>query len=146
DPKVTYAAVCLGAAAGDAAVARLKRDLKPAAIDAERVALLVSQLDSDTFAQREKASQSLADLGPAAEAALRAALEKAESLEARRRLGRVLDGQEPERRRLGYAVEVLEMIGTPAARGLLVDLAKGASASRLTREARAALDRLAKRP
>jgi WD40 repeat protein len=37
DAKVAYAAVCQGAAAGDAAVARLKGNLKPAAvIDAER--------------------------------------------------------------------------------------------------------------
>ena len=38
------------------------------------------------------------------------------------------------------------MIGTPAARRLLSDLAKGAGDARLTREARAALDRIEKRP
>jgi hypothetical protein len=147
DPKVAYAAVCQGAAAGGAAVARLKLDLKPAVVtDAQRVASWVRQLDSDEFARREKASQALADLGPAAETTLREALGKAKSSEVRRRLERVLDGQEAEHRRLGNAVEVLEMIGTPAARRLLADLAKGASSSRLTREARAALDRLDKRP
>jgi len=147
DPKVAYAAVCQGAAAGDVAVARLKLDLKPAVvIDAETIAAWVRQLDSDEFAQREKASQALADLGPVAETTLREALKKATSAEVRRRLVGVLDGQEAEHRRLGHAVEVLEMIGTPAARCLLVDLAKGASGSRLTREARVALDRLEKRP
>jgi hypothetical protein len=147
DPKVVYAAVCQSAGAGDAAVAQLKLDLKPAVvIDAEKVAGWVRQLDSDEFAQREKASQALADLGPAAETALREALEKARAPEVRRRVERVLDGQEAEHRRLGHALEVLEMIGTPAARSLLVDLAKGASGSRLTREAREALDRLEKRP
>jgi WD40 repeat protein len=146
DPKVAYAAVCRSAAAGDAAVARWKRDLKPAGvIDADQVAALVRRLDADDFAVREQAARALADLGPAAETPLREALEKAESLEVRRGLERVLERQEPELRRLGNAVEVLEMIGTPAARGLLRDLAKGAGGARLTREARLALDRLEKR-
>jgi WD40 repeat protein len=147
DPKVAYAAVCQGARAGDAAVARLKVDLKPAVvIDAAHIAGLVRQLEADEFALREKASQALADLGPAAEGILREALEKARSLEVRRRLEGLLNGQEAEHRRLRCAVEILEMIGTPAARSLLVDLEKGASGSRLTREARAALHRLEKRP
>ncbi len=146
DPKVAYTAVCRGAAAGDAAVARLKLDIKPAVIDAEKVAGWVRQLDSDKFAQRQKAGEALAGLGPAAEAPLREALGKAGSAEVKRRLGQLLQGQEAEHRRLGYAVEVLEMIGTPAARRLLADLAEGASGSRLTREARAALGRLEKRP
>ncbi len=146
DPKVAYAAVCQGAAAGDVAVARLRLDLRPAVVfDAGRIAALVRQLDSDKFALREKASQALADLGPAAETPLREALAKAGSLEIRRRLGRVLEGQEAEHRRQGNAVEVLEMIGTPAARRLLLDLAKGAGGARLTREARVALDGLEKR-
>jgi RNA polymerase sigma factor (sigma-70 family) len=147
DPKVVYTAVCQGAAAGDAAVDRLKLRLKSSAsIDAGKVAAWVRQLDSDDFALREKASAALADLGPAAEARLREALEKSGAAEVRRRLQRVLDGQEGEHRRLGHALEVLEMIGTPAARRLLAELAKGAGESRLTREARLALGRLERRP
>jgi hypothetical protein len=146
DPKVIYAAVCRGVAGGDAAVARLKRDLAPApAVDAENVAGLVRQLDSDEFAQREKATEALAGLGPPAEAALRAALGKARSADVRRRLGRVLREYEAEQRRLGHAVELLEMIGTKEARRLLVDLSKGVSGSRLTQAAQAALERLEKR-
>jgi hypothetical protein len=147
DPKVVYAAVCQSVAAGDAAVSRLKLDLKPAAvIDARKVANWVRQLDADEYARREQASQALAELGPAAETTLREALEKAQSPEVRRRLQRILEGQEREHRRLRHALEVLEMIGTAAARSLLVDLAKGARGSRLTREARLALDRLERRP
>jgi hypothetical protein len=147
DPKVAYAAVGQGAAAGDAAVARLKLYLKSAVvIDAEKIAPWVRQLESDEFAQREKASQALAGLGPAAETTLREALGKARSPEVRQRLERVLEELEAGHGRLGRAVEVLEMIGTPAARGLLADLAKGAHGARLTREARMALDRLDKRP
>ena len=126
DPKVAYAAVCQAAAAGDAAVARLKLDLKPSVvIDAEKVAALARQLDSDEFVQREKASAALAALGPAAEGTLREALEKAKSPEVKRGLELVLEGGNAEHHRLGHAVEVLEMIGTPAARQMLRDLAKG---------------------
>jgi RNA polymerase sigma factor (sigma-70 family) len=147
DPKVVYAAVCRGAAAGDGAVARLKLDLKPAvAIDADKVAGWVRQLDANEFAQREQASAALARPGPAVEAALRAALGKTESLEVRRRLETVLRGQEAEHRRHGHALELLEMIGSASARRLLAELAKGASGARLTRESRAALDRLEKQP
>jgi WD40 repeat protein len=147
DPEVAYAAVCQAAAAGNAAVARLKLHLEPAAvIDAERIAALVHHLDADEFDEREKASQALAALGPAAEGMLREALPKARSAEVKRRLEQILDEQEAEHRRQARAVEVLEMIGTPAARCLLEALAKGASECRLTREARLVLDRLATRP
>src|SRR5439155_19809992 len=106
DPKVAYAAVCQGSTAGDAAVTRLKLHLKPAVVmDAAKIASWVRQLDSDRFAQRQKASQALADLDPAAETPLREALAKARSPEVRRRLERVLNGQNAELRRLGYAVE-----------------------------------------
>ncbi len=146
EPKVAYAAVCQGAAAGDAAVARLKLDLRQTVrIEAGQIAALVRQLDSDNFALREKASQALADLGPAAERPLREAMEKIQSPETRQRLERILQRHEVEHRRLGNAVEILEMIGTPAARRLLLDLARGSSGSRLTREARAAIHRLEKR-
>jgi hypothetical protein len=43
------------------------------------------------------------------------------------------------------AVEILERIGTPDARRVLEALAKGAAQARLTQEARATLQRLAKR-
>ena len=44
------------------------------------------------------------------------------------------------------AVEVLEHLGTPEARQFLHVLGKGAGESRVTRESRASLERLAKRP
>ena len=43
------------------------------------------------------------------------------------------------------AVEVLERIGTPEARQVLAKLADGAPEARLTQEAKASLQRLAKR-
>lgn len=52
----------------------------------------------------------------------------------------------PDRLREVRAVEALEHVGGAEARRLLEALAKGAPAARLTREARAALERLEKRP
>ena len=43
-------------------------------------------------------------------------------------------------------VEALEHIGSPEARRLLEDLAMGTPEARLTREAKASLERLAKQP
>jgi hypothetical protein len=147
DAKIAEAAVWHGAAAGDAAVARLELKLTPAAaVDAEKVADLVRRLDAKEFSERAKANAALARLGPDAEAALRDALPKAATLEARRRIDGILKQQEATHRHRGRAVEVLEMIGTPAARRLLANLAKGASTSRLTRAAKVALDRLETTP
>jgi hypothetical protein len=71
------------------------------------------------------------------------------SLERRRRLDALLQRLVvPSGDRLGElrAVEVLERIGTREAEHLLKKLAKGAPEARLTREAKASLQRLAKRP
>jgi hypothetical protein len=51
-----------------------------------------------------------------------------------------------ERLRAVRAVEALERSASTEARGLLRALAAGVPQARLTREARAALDRLSKRP
>ena len=48
----------------------------------------------------------------------------------------------PEEARAIRVVEALEQAGTAAARGLLTDLAGGVPEARLTREAKAALQRL----
>jgi hypothetical protein len=53
---------------------------------------------------------------------------------------------DPETARGVRAVEVLERVGTPQAREVLRDLAKGAPSAWLTREARAALTRLPPMP
>jgi hypothetical protein len=49
---------------------------------------------------------------------------------------------DPETLRGLRAVELLERLGTPAARQLLADLAKGVETSRVTVAARTGLDRL----
>jgi WD40 repeat protein len=126
----------------------LKVQLKPATeTDRQRVAGLVADLDSPTFRKRDEAARELLRLGPGAEPALCRALAAGPSLEARRRIESVLDKlQGPQHVRIWRAVEVLERIGTPAAREQLQTLAKGSADSELTRTAREALRRLDRRP
>jgi hypothetical protein len=71
------------------------------------------------------------------------------SLEARQRIDKLLDKlatlRVPSETLQGLrAVEVLEKLGTPDARKLLERLAQGAAGARLTRDATASLDRLAR--
>jgi hypothetical protein len=117
----------------------------------ERITRLIADLDADTFAVREKATERLRRLGRLAEPALRNALAVRPSAEQRRRIGHLLARLErlelssAERQAL-RAVELLELIGTPEARAVLADLAAGAPQAWLTREARSSLKRLANLP
>ncbi len=150
DAAAAYRAVCRLAADPARAVALLRERLRPAPEpDAKRFAGLVADLDSDQFSVREAAAKELAKLGDAAAPALREALRGKPSAEVARRLRQALDdvkGWPPERLREWRALEVLEQVATPQARDLLKALAEGAPAARLTQEAKAALERLAKRP
>src|SRR5262249_7211642 len=95
------------------------------------------------------ATEQLIELGGVALPILQSELRKPlPSLEVRRRMERVVEQlpvQVLERRRAReqHAVEVLERMATPNAKKALEALAAGAAAAPLTREARAALDRLA---
>src|SRR5262249_61660266 len=90
------------------------------------------------------------DPGERAEPALRQTLANKPTLEMRRRVQAVLEHlrgpvTRPELLQSLRAVAVLEDIGTPEARKLLDELTKGAAESRLTREAKASLQRLERR-
>jgi RNA polymerase sigma factor (sigma-70 family) len=150
DAAKAHRAMARLSAAPSATVPALKKWLRPTtAADAARLAKLLRDLDSDEFAVREKASRELEWLGDTA----RATLERerggaALSLELRRRLDRLLEQlQVPSGERLGElrAAEVLERIGGPGAREVLEALAKGTPEARLTRDAKASLERLARR-
>jgi hypothetical protein len=100
---------------------------------------------------REKATLELGRLGRAAELAVRRALENPASLEARRRLERILaplQEQDPPGDTLQAlrAVEVLEQVGTPEAEEVLKAVTKDAAEERLRQEAQSSLQRLARRP
>jgi WD40 repeat protein len=132
------------AEAPEAAVPFLAKRLRPAVpVEARRLARLVAELDSDTFAARERATRELEAVGSLAEPALRAALRGRPSLElalrARGLLERIEEGGLPQRE--ACALLVLEACRGEAARLLLAELAGGAPAARLTQQARAALER-----
>ena len=81
---------------------------------------------------------------------VRKRLTGAESAEVRKRALDFLDRfdpatPKPDRLRQLRAVELLEGIGTPAARDVLSELAKGAAEAPLTRDAAATLERLRRR-
>jgi hypothetical protein len=151
DAAVAYRAIWALAAAPREAVPFLREHLPPVPREEsqrKRIARWIEELDAETFATRESASAELARLGEAAQPALREALVGNLSLEARRRVERLLQRLEErelpaEVLRAVRAVMVLEQIATPEARALLRELATAAPETRLTREAKAAVSRLA---
>jgi RNA polymerase sigma factor (sigma-70 family) len=124
--------------------------VSPAAeVDPKRLARLLADLESDTFAVRSAAAEELEKIGDQAAPVLRTVLAKKPSLELRRRAEQLLRGMHPvaspERLRRIRAVQVLERIGSPGAREVLEKIASGAPAARETREAKDALGRLARK-
>ncbi|HTU89812.1 MAG TPA: hypothetical protein VMF69_06935 [Gemmataceae bacterium] len=113
---------------------------------ADGISKLLADLDSDSFKLREAAVKRLKELGLQAEPALRAALAAKPSLEQRRRIEAILaalsempEKPAPEELRQLRALIVLERIGTPEARRLLDEAAKGPPSARLTHQAQACL-------
>jgi hypothetical protein len=149
DARRAYAAVWrLAEAPRGAGVTIVADRLRPPPVDGKEVRRLIDELDSDTFAVREKATRRLEALGAAALPALREALAKEPSLEVRRRLEKLLASKadaSPEVRRRLRALQVLERAGSAEARQALAALARGATHTAEAQEARAALERLERR-
>jgi hypothetical protein len=151
DAAMASRAVWRLSAAPTEAVPFLAARLRPAkGVESDRIARWIEELDDERFVVRERASHELARAGDAAGPTLRRVAAAPPSLEVRRRAEALLraldDGQMPsERLRELRAVQALEYAGTPAARRTLETLAKGAATARLTREVKAALDRLENR-
>jgi WD40 repeat protein len=151
DPRPAFRASWDLSRAGNKAVRLLQTKLS--AVDeamARRIAKLIAQLDDDEFAVREKATEELAKIGAEADEALQAAL-KGASAEARKRIESILENRAGSANgtndlRARRALAVLERVGTAEAKALLRKLAGGAADAPLTLEAKAALDRLARRP
>src|SRR5262249_52714130 len=146
-----YRAIWQLVAAPEQATQLFSGRLKAAvAVDAKRVGELIKDLDSDQFAARSKAAEQLDECGEAALPIVRKALKGKLSLEARRRLEAIQARFEgpvsaPELLRTLRAIEVLEHIGTPDARKVLARLSEGAPDATITTEAKASLERLARR-
>jgi len=127
----------------------MSKHLKP--VSKEELAQLLRDLDSPRFATRDKAMQRLSALGKFIEPALVRAMREQPTLEVRARVEILLSkleskGRSPEEMQALRALEVLEMIGTAEARKVLEGLTRGADDCDLTKEAKAALERLSRRP
>lgn len=122
-----------------------------ATVAPERLAQLITDLDDDRFAVRHRAEEELHKLADLAEPAMRKELASKPTVDVRRRIQRLVQELErqqsaPETMRALRAIQVLESTGTPEARLLLEKLAQGTAQARLTREARAVLERLGRKP
>src|SRR5262249_31493900 len=151
DATKAYRASGALVAAPEQAVPFVRRKLPPVAeVDRKRLARLISELDDDTFAVRERARGELEKLGPLAAEALRRRLAGKPTVEQHRRVEALLRKPQgltrnQEGLRTWRAIEVLEYLATKEARGVLETLAGGAAAPPATAEAKAALARLARR-
>jgi hypothetical protein len=152
DARTGQVAVWALAAAPAQAVPFLKEHVSPAVpADPKHIDRLIADLDGEQFAVRDAAARELRALGAEAEPALRRALKGAPSAEARKQIEALLAGPPvgavppPEVLRRLRAVQVLEQVGSPEARSVLEGLGRGAPAAVQTREAAAALERLARR-
>jgi Tol biopolymer transport system component len=149
-PTVAYDAQHKLAAAHDQAVALIQARLRPVLpADAERVRRLVADLEHERFEVRRRAADELERFGELAETELRRRLNGQPPLEVQTRINQLLDKLEgavtdPERLQALRAVELLEWVGNRDARALLERVAQGVPASRVTQEARKALERLAR--
>jgi hypothetical protein len=151
EARKAHRAIWTLAAAPAQAVPFLADHLRPVAgVDAKRVEKLLADLDSERFAVREAAARELTEMGQQIEPALRRVLESKPPLEVRNRVETILAAQRgvppAALLRTLRAIQALERSGTPEARQVLRKLAEGAAGARETREAKASLQRLAKRP
>ena len=150
DGAAAYRAMGQLAVAPREAVPFLDERLRPVAgAPRRRIARLIGDLGSEHYAVRDKAQRELERLHDLAEEELNRALAAGPTLELRRRIDGLLAKLDllnsPEQLRALRAMEVLENIGTSEAQRVLRRLAGGAPAARQTREARASLERLARR-
>jgi hypothetical protein len=120
--------------------------------DPEQIERLIADLEDEQFAVRNKAVKELERLGDVARPACVKALKGEPSAQLRRHLESLVKKLDNGYWNLGSedlrkvrAVEVLESTATREARQHLQKLAEGASGARLTREAKAAFERLEKR-
>jgi RNA polymerase sigma factor (sigma-70 family) len=150
DAAKAHAALWTLTAAPDQVVPFLKEHLRPVPhVAADRLRRLLADLDAEDFARREDASRELARLGFEVEPALRRILDGKPSLEMRRRVEALLrdlscqTAMTPDALRQLRAIQTLEQIGSAGARQILTSLAEGAPAAPATRDAKAALTRLA---
>ena len=151
DAARAYRAIVRLSSAASHSVPLLKARLRPVPrLNTSQIRRLIAQLDDKAYAQRVSATRELGRLERAGVPLLRETLGKQPPLEVKRRVQALLEeadqpARSPERLRALRAVQVLEWAATPEAERVLRMLADGAPKALQTREANAALKRLAKR-
>lgn len=147
DAPAAYGTIWTLTAAADQSVRFCVERLHAVPSAGTRLQQLIADLDSDQFSVRDAATRELSALGQDAAAAMVQAMKARPSLEARRRMDRLLEGicSQPlasESLRQQRAIGILERIGTKSAREALHTLAAGPPETLITQEASAALRRL----
>jgi hypothetical protein len=150
DPRLAHAAIEILEAAPSRTIDYLKTHLRPTPpLDNDQVKRLIADLNNAQFTVREKATTQLLTLDVQVLPAIRKALAARPDPEMRQRLERILaqlDGPwirgGPETIRGARAMGILERIATSDARQVLEKIARGDPEARLTREAKASLERL----
>jgi WD40 repeat protein len=134
-----------------AAAAHIRKRLRPAsAEEIKKIGKLIEELDSDTFAVRDKATKQLEALGGDIATVLQEALSRKQPLEVKQRLERLLKqarkkGLSSEALRSWRAIQALELNASSEARRVLTDLSDGAAHAERTQQAKAALTRLSRK-
>jgi hypothetical protein len=143
-----YTAFCRLVVGGDKTVDVLRGKVaKARPTELSSAPALIKQVDASDFKAREQASRMLTKLGSSVEPLLRKAIADGTSLEAKRRLEKIMSEFATENLRQERTALVLEAVGTENAHAFLADLANGDPEASLTRSAKEAvlrLDRLAK--
>jgi hypothetical protein len=149
DAGKAYEAIRTLSAAPRQAVPLLCQRVKPLdPPDAQKLARLIADLDSNEFAARQQANIELAKMGDLAAVALQKALDERPNLEMRRRIEQLLEKLVSTEElpanllRALRALEVLEQLNTPDARQAVEGIARGAAGATLTRKAQETLNRM----
>jgi RNA polymerase sigma factor (sigma-70 family) len=151
DAEAAFLALRSLAESPQRAIPLLRAKVAPVlAPDEAQLKATLAALDSNDFAERERATADLAKLGALVEASLRELRRTTTSAEVKQRIDGLLErlaSAEPTSDEMinVRAIEIAEWASTPEAVKLLESWASGAATARLTVEARAALTRLGKR-
>lgn len=136
---------------GDAAVALVRERFRadapaPQPPSEDQIAKWIADLDNDRFAVRERAHRALANAGDAVLPALQSTLDRKPSDEVRRRLMTLRNALAgplpPAKLRPHRVLELLDRIGSPAARDLLAEFARTAADADVRAEALRIIERL----
>jgi hypothetical protein len=148
DAEAAWRALWALVVAGGAAAAYLGQQLSTVPpLETATAARYRDALDSDKFAERDKATRELRQMGSAAEPLLVALLQGQPTLELRVRVEVLLKPLRavqwsPAQVRIARMLETLERIGSKDACAVLADLARGAPDVWLTRQAACCVQRL----